>query len=247
MHQRRAEAADEPHAEARAREVIGEKLRLRVDQVREARRQLMRDAVVIATARVLGQRSVRHFLRQRVREQVGRRRGAPANGHELPLHELADRRVEVRRLVPDRPEQQRGHFASAHRGDLQDVLRLAGQLIDPRHEDVLDRVWHARLGYSGIAPHDARHLLEEERIALGLGHDHVREYARHAIGRQDGLEQRFTLLGRQVWERNLHRVGPVHPRRPVPRPVRREEQDRRARKILDERCEKLLGRLVDPL
>src|SRR2546422_3842445 len=48
-------------------------------------------------------------------------------------------------------------------------------------------------------------------------------------------------------ERDLGRVGLVHPRRAVPGPVDREEQNRRGREVLDEEGETVLRRLVDPV
>ena len=66
-------------------------------------------------------------------------------------------------------------------------------------------------------------------------------------GREETLDDALAVAPRERLERQLGRVGPVHPRRPVARAVREQREDGGARRGLDQRVEAFLRRAVDPL
>ena len=90
-------------------------------------------------------------------------------------------------------------------------------------------------------------LLEEERVALGLAQDRGRQRLVRGARRQERLDDALAVAPRERLERELGRVGLVHPGRAVAGPVRQEREDGRPRRGLEQRGEALLGRAVDPL
>ena len=100
--------------------------------------------------------------------------------------------------LPYRLEQAIGEFPADHRGNLQKPLGRPRQAVDPRHDDVVDRVWNpgGRLPTSVLAGMQ-RELFEEKRIAVAL----VDDCRGHRLGpllvAQDGANDAETVFARQ--------------------------------------------------
>ena len=192
---------------------------------------------------------VRHLVGQRVLERVLELRGRARLVEELRALEAGEPLAqELVGRIQDRLEQEEGEAPPDDRRRLKDALVLGRQPVDAGHEHALDGVRdrRPRCGPSALG-HRPGQLLGEEGVALGLGDDHLDGGLVDLGGADHVPGQAQALRGRERLERDLGREGPVHPRRPVSRPVGGDEQDARTRDDIDERPEVLLRGPVDPV
>ena len=129
----------------------------------------------------------------------------------------------------------------------QRVLHVLGEAVDAGPQRLLDGVRHRDRRRVGLFADGPAQLLEEERVALRLAQDRGGQGVLRPAGAQQRLHDALAVAPRQRLERELGRIGLVHPRRPVAGPVRQEREDGRARRRSDQGGETLLRGAVDPL
>ena len=241
--------ADEPAdglvGEVRARVMMRERRRDLVQPVRVDLEERPRHPLVQRAARPRQEAVVGHFLREGVLDDVDRVL-AGTLVQELEPPQLLDGGLEARRVVPHAAEQAARRLATDHGRRLQEALGAGGQAIDPRHDDAVDGVGDDP-GLRSVLDDRARQLLQEERVALRLGQDFLRDGARQRAVARHRIHELRALARRQRPERDLGGVRPVHPRRAEAGARGGEEAEARARHALDERLEELLRRAVDPV
>ena len=141
----------------------------------------------------LGQARVRDLLDQRVLEDVDGPTGSASLVQELQARELVQ--VGLQRPFPDRREELLRELAAQERGCLEQTPRLRREAVDPRLQELLDRVRHGPRGLEVPLLGDrAGHLLKEERVALGLVEDQPRLSLGQRRGRQHRAHQLEALL-----------------------------------------------------
>jgi hypothetical protein len=209
--------------------------------------RLSGSAVQVAPARN-DQGGLGHILGQRVLEHVDRLLRAGLLVQELKARELEQMRREGACLVEDGLEHAHRECAAQYRGGLKQPLRNLRQPVDAGHQDPVDGVGDRDA--TGRARHlldDPGQLLEEKWIALGFVEDDPGSRARIRHVGEQRAQDRKALVGGQRPERELGRVGAVHPGGSVSRPVGREQEDAGSGQTIDQRPEVGLRGLVDPV
>ncbi len=213
--------------------------------------QRQRDSLVILLARSLQQRLVRGILDQRVLDRVAAFRGVD----EALADELLDPDGEHPRFVREDFAQQLERPVAPDRGaELHHLLGFGRHPVEPRHQQVLQRRGHHRVGQRpgelvggvGLAQRPRieehpRHFLDVERIAVGL-----RDQQRHHLRRQrlvadDTADHRLGVGRRQLIDVELGEAVAAEPGRCESRP-RREQQQQPALRQLREHAAKELER-----
>ena len=203
---------------------------------------------------------VGHVLDHRVLEDVGGLGQEPLLVDDLQRLQLLEESLELPGQPGDALQQSLQELAADDRRELDGALAVLPEPVEARHDDALDGVGHAHLAHpldhpeaAVLAPEDAeieerlRHLLDEERHALGLvqegGLQLRRELVRaqHQAGHVQGLGRRERLQS----ERRVEAAAPEG--RAVADPVGEDDHDRRARHRAHERVEILLRAGVDPV
>ena len=195
------------------------------------------------------------LLHQRVREEVLQLRQPLALPDELDPQQLAELRVELDARGDDRLEHPSQEAPPHHRRDLQDLLDVLLQPVDPGQDDPLDRLRHGDgLGPLRRAPADD--LLEEERVALGALEEALGLGGRHHPGTHEALQQLAALLAGERGEGDLGedlRIGALAEAAQAlewPLAVGPADADDQKRDLAHERqqvLDELGGGLVDPV
>ena len=182
---------------------------------------------------------------QDVLEAVGllaRDRGAVLAREEVALQQAVEDRLEladVGRQVGD------GAFPedpSDHRGALQQPLLVAGQPVDARRDDRLQRVRNPLRGRTALEQHPRR-LLDEERIALGLLQQRPALGGRELVIGEQRVEELLALFRSERLELDRGRAqSPSTPAGPDVEQLRPREADDQQRCVLD-----ALGEVLDQL
>ena len=145
-------------------------------------------------------------------------------------------------------QERNGHVLADDGGHLEEELLRVRQAVEARLQDALDGSGTMTSDLQvGVLGHRARELLQEERHAFGMGHDHLGQLGRQLLLGHDGMDHGEAVRRRQPIEPDLAGIGPSQPRRPVARAVRGDQHERITGEALGERGQRFLGGLVDPL
>ena len=240
--------------------VIGDQLGIGLHDLGKIGGQRARDAAVDLLAARPQQRVVGGLLHQGVLEGVGGVRRIAAPEHEARLGQLVERALQLVLGQPgDRFEQLVGELAADHRRDLRYVLDR-DQPVEARHQRILqgrrDRQPVEPAGQDpAIAPigqeiriqHRLGQLLDEQRHALGLGHDLVGERCGQGLVRRHLRHQRGALPLAERRQRECREPRAAGMRRCRLRSRRDDHEDRQGGDPVDQQLQKLHRRRVDPM
>jgi hypothetical protein len=175
---------------------MGEELGLSFAKVRHQPLDRLRHPHVQPAADIVEETAVRHLLRERVLERQ------PAGGHADGLvQELGG--LQMTEAAAERRVGQLGHVSEerdidvlADDGrDLQDGAVVVGEPVEPGRQDALDRVRHAHLRPEvGMLRDRARELLEEERHAVRVPEDRLRELCGQPLFRHDAVHDAQAVV-----------------------------------------------------
>ena len=194
--------------------MVREKLGLCLRVLGKLLLQRLRDAGVELLAAGLEQRAVGGVLDQRVLEAVGRiGRGAAAED-QLGGDQLVERGLQLRlRPVGDRGEQRVGELAADRGADLRDLLHRR-EAVEAGQQRVVQRrrdrerrqragqlVVVARVREQARFEHRLGQLLDEQRHAVGLGHDLRRDLVRQRLVPDHPLDQGGALAPAEPGQR----------------------------------------------
>jgi hypothetical protein len=246
--------------EARLRAVMGQQLRLRLGRLRKALLQRPRDARMLLLPLAAQQGAAGHLLHQRMLEGVagGGWWAAPQDqpgfekpGHRVPqlvvAHRGHRRQQLVRELAAD---------AGAGLGHLLDER----QAIQPRQQRIVEGrgnrerrqragqlVAVARVPEEAGLEHRLGQLLDEQRHAVGLGHELRGDLVRQGLSPDDPVDQSGALTPAQPPQREGAYLRATGPRRRKLRSKRDDGQHRQALRALHRQAQELLSGRVDPL
>jgi hypothetical protein len=150
--------------------------------------------------------------------------------------------------------------AADDRRRLEEALRLAGQLIDPRRQDRLHALREGGVHRSRIEGHggavasdhpaleeEAHHLLGEQRVAFGLGGDEGAQRLGQWRGAQAPLGDAEGLARGQRIEGEQAHVRALRPGRGIGRPPCVQDEQAHRRIGADEAREQRFGGAVEPM
>ena len=235
-----------PHAPPHG--VIGQPLEV-VEPIAVMRLQLGQDPGVEPAPLELVHAGVGHLVGQRVPEGVLGLDAADRLVDELGRLQLGQAAADRLRRQPGDGLQHRQREVLADDGRRgQQPPRVGRQPVDARQQHVLHGVGHDD-GRAGLArpAHGAGQLLQEERVALGLGQDHLHQRRRHVAVAQHRLHDAAGLVGIERLQRDVGGVRLVDPRRPVAGTIGRDDEHRRAAHRLRQRLEELARGGVHPV
>ena len=130
---------------------------------------------------------------------------------------------------------------------LQQPLIQGLQAVEAAAQHLLDRGRHCGGALATLLANRAHQLLDEERVALGLGGDGLEERGIERVRARRRPGQTEAVLSPQRLQRHLRGEGLVDPRRAIARAIRAHQDDARADQGVDQRGEVLLGRAIDPV